>query len=324
MMAYALTFDELADRVMRITHGIKAECLHYLYEAQRDFVLKAPVIQKIWTKQVLSTEGVITAVVDATNFAKFTVTSETATSGTLKRGRKYTLTTFVAGDDFTNVAAVVSGTINVTGCVFIASGATPTTWTEGSTITKWTGLAVDDHIQVHGTALHNGLQKVSAVTIDTVTTDHAFVYAEANLTAAFQYGFLFDFPSDYVDWQRVEWRGCKMRPSHQNDLDYMAQTDGFQLLTGSAYTFWVEGSRLRLVPAPSDDSAIVMAYTYYDTTDAPTSPILPPIYHQYLMDYAIATMLEVAGDENRANKYWQKYQLALDNVNANRVMSLLS
>ena len=264
-MAYALTFDELADRVMRVTKGLKAECLHYLYEAQRDFVLKAPVIQKIWNKPVTPSTGTITGV------------TEDGVSGTA---------------EFASTAH---------------------------------GLAVNDYVQVYSTALYNGLQQVTIVNgANTFTTDRDYGATESGLTATFQYGFLFDLPSDYVDWQRVEWRGCKMRPSHQNDLDYMAQTDGFQLLTGSAYTFWVEGSRLRLVPAPSDDSAIVMAYTYYDTTDAPTSPILPPIYHQYLMDYAIATMLEVAGDENRANKYWQKYQLALDNVNANRVMSLLS
>jgi hypothetical protein len=265
MMAYALTFDELADRVMRITHGIKAECLHYLYEAQRDFVLKAPVVQKTWHKPVTPSTGTITAVADS------------ATPGNAK------------------YAAEAHG------------------------------LAVDDYVQVYSTALYNGLQQVTVVDdVDNFTTDRDYGAAESGLTATFQYGFMFDLPSDYVDWQRVEWRGCKIRSSHQNDYDYMAQTDGFQLLTGSAYTFWIEGSRLRLVPAPSDDSAIVMAYTYYDTTDAPTSPIIAPIYHQYLMDYAIATMLEVAGDENRANKYWQKYQLALDNVNANRVMSLLS
>lgn len=58
----------------------------------------------------------------------------TATSGTLIVGEIYTLTTYVAGDDFENVANVQSGTINTTGCVFIATGTTPTAWTEGSTL----------------------------------------------------------------------------------------------------------------------------------------------------------------------------------------------
>ena len=56
--------------------------------------------------------------------------------GLLIIGRKYTIKTFVAGDNFTSVANVVSGTINTTGCVFIAIGTTPTTWTNQSILTS--------------------------------------------------------------------------------------------------------------------------------------------------------------------------------------------
>jgi hypothetical protein len=58
------------------------------------------------------------------------------TSGLLMIGRKYTINTFVAGDNFTSVASVVSGTINTTGCVFIATGTTPTVWTNESILTS--------------------------------------------------------------------------------------------------------------------------------------------------------------------------------------------
>lgn len=61
--------------------------------------------------------------------------TSTQTSGTLTIGKRYAITTFVAGDDFSNVATVVSGTINTTGCEFIATGTTPTTYTNGSTLT---------------------------------------------------------------------------------------------------------------------------------------------------------------------------------------------
>jgi hypothetical protein len=54
-----------------------------------------------------------------------------ATSGALVVGRTYILETFVAGDDFTNVGAPS----NTSGVVFIATGTTPTTWTNASTIT---------------------------------------------------------------------------------------------------------------------------------------------------------------------------------------------
>lgn len=61
--------------------------------------------------------------------------TSTQTSGTLTIGKRYAITTFVAGDNFSNVANVVSGTINTTGCEFIATGTTPTTYTNGSTLT---------------------------------------------------------------------------------------------------------------------------------------------------------------------------------------------
>ena len=51
------------------------------------------------------------------------------TAGPLVVGTVYTITTYVAGDDFTNV-----GGTNVTGDVFTATGTTPTTYTNGSAL----------------------------------------------------------------------------------------------------------------------------------------------------------------------------------------------
>lgn len=50
------------------------------------------------------------------------------TSGTLEVGRKYVITSFEAGDNFTNVGAAS----NATGVEFVATGTTPTTWTNSS------------------------------------------------------------------------------------------------------------------------------------------------------------------------------------------------
>lgn len=61
--------------------------------------------------------------------------TSTQTNGTLVVGRRYAITTYVAGDDFSNVANVVSGDINTNGCEFIATGTTPTDYTNGSILT---------------------------------------------------------------------------------------------------------------------------------------------------------------------------------------------
>lgn len=57
-----------------------------------------------------------------------------ATSGLLTSGKRYQIQTFVAGDVFTNVGAAS----NATGVVFTATGTTPTTWTNGSTLIEIT------------------------------------------------------------------------------------------------------------------------------------------------------------------------------------------
>ena len=61
-------------------------------------------------------------------------TGATTTSGVLVSGKRYVIETFVAGDDFSNIATVIQGTQNTTGLIFTASGTTPTTWTNGSSV----------------------------------------------------------------------------------------------------------------------------------------------------------------------------------------------
>jgi len=58
-------------------------------------------------------------------------------------GETYTITSYQGGDDFINIANVQSGTINETGCVFIATGQTPNFWQDGSVLTSNGGLIVD-------------------------------------------------------------------------------------------------------------------------------------------------------------------------------------
>lgn len=59
------------------------------------------------------------------------------TSGTLVIGKEYIITTFVTGDDFTNVGAAS----NATGVVFTATDTAPTDWTNGSTLTRQGNVA---------------------------------------------------------------------------------------------------------------------------------------------------------------------------------------
>jgi hypothetical protein len=61
----------------------------------------------------------------------------------LINGDSYTITSYQAGDDFSNIANVQSGTINETGCVFIATGENPNFWGNNSQLVSSGGLIVD-------------------------------------------------------------------------------------------------------------------------------------------------------------------------------------
>lgn len=60
------------------------------------------------------------------------------TSGNLIVGKQYRIATFQAGDDFTNVGAAS----NASGVVFTATGTTPTTWSNSSSLVQL-GLVLD-------------------------------------------------------------------------------------------------------------------------------------------------------------------------------------
>ena len=64
-------------------------------------------------------------------------------NGGLIIGETYTITNYVSDADFSNIANVQSGTINQTGCVFIAIGQTPNSWTDGTELTSVGNLIVD-------------------------------------------------------------------------------------------------------------------------------------------------------------------------------------
>jgi hypothetical protein len=58
-------------------------------------------------------------------------------------GETYTIVNYVEDADFSNIANVQSGTINQTGCVFIATGTTPNSWNDGTNLASDGGLIVD-------------------------------------------------------------------------------------------------------------------------------------------------------------------------------------
>jgi len=73
-------------------------------------------------------------------FQTGTIISTVPPVGGLIPGETYTITDYQSGDDFTSIADVQSGTINTTGCVFIATQTglndPSVIWSNGSTLTS--------------------------------------------------------------------------------------------------------------------------------------------------------------------------------------------
>lgn len=88
----------------------------------------------------------------------------TTTSGSLTPGVTYQIISYNSGDDFTNVGA----TGNASGNIFVAKGATPSSWSSGSTLLYETGAPVSYELEnscgvVYLTYIGTGIYDVNFV-----------------------------------------------------------------------------------------------------------------------------------------------------------------
>jgi hypothetical protein len=87
---------------------------------------------RFWNKTLSSTEVTATYENATVPFSdQYASTASPLMSGTLTSGKLYRIITYVSGDNFTNL-----GGTNVTGNEFVATGTTPTTWSNGSSLTQ--------------------------------------------------------------------------------------------------------------------------------------------------------------------------------------------
>lgn len=115
------------------------------------------------------------------------VTQIYSTSGTLIPGLKYQIVTYVATDNFSNIATVISGIINTSGCIFLATGTTPTTWSHGSSLN-----IVGDRILNISKNLRAARNETDFNTPFTVTDANNQTVTGAALTVAAGAGGLYD------------------------------------------------------------------------------------------------------------------------------------
>ena len=106
----------------------------------------------------------------AAPWTRFPGSAVEQTSGTLEIGRKYLIKTFQSGDDFTNVGA----SSNASGEQFVATGTTPTTWSNSSALVA--GGPLDKPIYQPALATDDALSRFSRrlLGMSTVSPRHQF------------------------------------------------------------------------------------------------------------------------------------------------------
>jgi hypothetical protein len=90
-----------------------------------------------------NTNGIATYKALLTQTGSIIATNLSDYRGKLIIGETYTIDNYVDDADFSNIANVVTGTINQTGCVFIATGETPNSWDDSTQLSSDGGLIVD-------------------------------------------------------------------------------------------------------------------------------------------------------------------------------------
>lgn len=99
----------------------------------------------IWRRVTLDKDPSITNVYRAllTQTGQITGHNLSEFAGGLIKGETYTINVYNEGDDFSNIAKVTSGTINQSGCEFIATGENPFNYSNGSELISGGGLVVE-------------------------------------------------------------------------------------------------------------------------------------------------------------------------------------
>lgn len=111
-------------------------CIVGALNAGATSVFTGRIYRSVVFNRALSASDVTELITVGVNPADQWGTQTGQTSGTLVASKRYRITTYVSADSFTNVGAAS----NATGVEFVATGTTPTTWTNASTLNRIGGL----------------------------------------------------------------------------------------------------------------------------------------------------------------------------------------
>lgn len=134
-----------------VANSLDGEFFKLGAQSSTSTAVDATFIRAAYWNRALSDAQIQTCVTNGVEFADQWASQAALTSGQLVIGKRYRITSYLSGDDFTNVGAAS----NASGVEFVATGTTPTNWTATSTLTRIGALAAWDFETGVGFQLHD-------------------------------------------------------------------------------------------------------------------------------------------------------------------------
>lgn len=192
------------------------------------------------------------------------------------------------------------------------SGSTKDTITDSSSGFVTDGFLAGMQITVDDSTSNDGIYTLYSVATGTLTlTSIGQLTSEAGVTGmtikADQIPYLVALPSDFVKEFRLEYRGIVLEPLNINADAEITRSTGL-IQTGTPYFYWIEGTNIQIIPKPLQEGLLRLWYTYYNTDDTTTSPIIPTSEHYKLTNHTLGVIYEMDQKHNIADRYFANFE----------------
>ncbi|MFH1422863.1 MAG: hypothetical protein ABIH42_09165 [Planctomycetota bacterium] len=215
--------------------------------------------------------------------------------------------------DFQIKASTVEFDGTETNIAFVAgSGSTRDTITDSDSGFVTDGFAEGQELVVDGSTSNDGTYTIYSVATGTITLNTIGALTSedgvADMTmAASEIPYKRALPSDFVTEHRVEYRGIKLILVSQREIERVSESTNLRS-TGTPSAYWLQDDFIHLFPKPIAEGTLKLWYTFYNTDSTTTSPIIPTIDQDKLVNQVIGTLYEITKEIQLADRYLAKFE----------------
>jgi len=200
----------------------------------------------------------------------------------------------------------------VTNIAFVkGSGTTKDTITDSDSGFSTDGFAADQILTVDGSTSNDENYDLYSVAAGTLTlksigrlTSEAGV-AGMTITAE-TIPDMVSLPADFYKEYKVEFGDYILKPLNKSTYPLTVSTALESDTT--PYHYWIEDTYLHIKPRPAAADTLRLWYHNYQTDDTATSPIIPTIDHDKLINHTVAILYEMDQKLDMAQYYYTKFE----------------